>query len=547
MQEGFIMQLSQKRLFWSLWISLIAAGAFTSAEGSTINVPGDYATIQAGLNAASGGDTVQVAAGTYVENLIWPTVNGIKLFGAGRDLSIIDGNNQASVLRFDTPNLIDSTTVVRGFTLTNGNALPPWPYSQGGGIHLFYASPILEYLNIVGNTADDFGGGMYIWGSSSQPVIRYVLIANNTAISHGGVDVAAGEPLFDHVTISGNSPGGFYTSSTHFATLLNSIAAHNVFYDVRVEGDYIQPATLRVGYLDSRQGISTIGFGAIVEYLGPIIEADPEFVNHTAADYHLLPESPCIDSGDPSYALDPDATVTDMGAFYYDQTVPAVNVALTPVSPPIQIGPGGGSFDFDVAISNPESAAQTFDAWIMVRLPTTAWFGPVLGPLELTLPAGGALTRQRNQAVPGGMLAGVYQYQGRLGGYPSEVWSSSGFDFTITGSGTQDAVSSDWVGTGEPFAGQALPAFLPSDLTLKAFPNPFNPSTVARYEIRDASHVVLRVYDTAGREVAGLVDGWRDAGSHEVTFDASGLPSGIYLARLEAEGMVQTQKLVLLK
>jgi len=92
------------------------------------------------------------------------------------------------------------------------------------------------------------------------------------------------------------------------------------------------------------------------------------------------------------------------------------------------------------------------------------------------------------------------------------------------------------------------PELHPSSFALHPFrPNPFNPVTVARYEIRDAGHVDLRVYDTAGREVAALVDGWKAAGTHSVTFDASGLPSGIYLARLEAGDFSQVQKLVLLK
>ncbi|RJP77289.1 MAG: T9SS C-terminal target domain-containing protein [Candidatus Zixiibacteriota bacterium] len=78
-------------------------------------------------------------------------------------------------------------------------------------------------------------------------------------------------------------------------------------------------------------------------------------------------------------------------------------------------------------------------------------------------------------------------------------------------------------------------------------PNPFNPTTALGYELRAASHVTLRVYDTAGREVAGLVDDWRDAGVYEVTFEGTGLASGIYLARLEAGDFTQVQKLVLLK
>jgi hypothetical protein len=91
-------------------------------------------------------------------------------------------------------------------------------------------------------------------------------------------------------------------------------------------------------------------------------------------------------------------------------------------------------------------------------------------------------------------------------------------------------------------------AFHPSSFLLHpCSPNPFNPTTALSYQLSANSLVSLRVYDTAGRLVAELVNGWRDAGDHEITFDASGLPSGIYLARLSADGFTQTQKLVLMK
>jgi len=80
-----------------------------------------------------------------------------------------------------------------------------------------------------------------------------------------------------------------------------------------------------------------------------------------------------------------------------------------------------------------------------------------------------------------------------------------------------------------------------------ASPNPFNPSTVASFELRVASLVSLKVYDTAGKLVATLVDGWRNVGRHEVTFDGSGLASGMYLAKLQAGEFTAAQKLVLLK
>ena len=57
----------------------------------------------------------------------------------------------------------------------------------------------------------------------------------------------------------------------------------------------------------------------------------------------------------------------------------------------------------------------------------------------------------------------------------------------------------------------------------------------------------LAVYDLAGRQVAVLADGLQAAGSHQVSFDAAGLPAGLYLARLEANGHSETQKLLLVK
>ncbi len=78
-------------------------------------------------------------------------------------------------------------------------------------------------------------------------------------------------------------------------------------------------------------------------------------------------------------------------------------------------------------------------------------------------------------------------------------------------------------------------------------PNPFNPTTILSYQLPVASHVNLRVYDTAGRLVTTLVDGWRGAGDHQITFDGSGLPSGIYFAKLKAGDYSQVQKMVLMK
>jgi len=78
-------------------------------------------------------------------------------------------------------------------------------------------------------------------------------------------------------------------------------------------------------------------------------------------------------------------------------------------------------------------------------------------------------------------------------------------------------------------------------------PNPFNPTTVLSYQLQVASEVNLEIYDIQGRQVAKLVNGWRDAGSHEVTFDASGLSSGMYFYKIEAGEFTSVRKMVLVK
>ena len=79
------------------------------------------------------------------------------------------------------------------------------------------------------------------------------------------------------------------------------------------------------------------------------------------------------------------------------------------------------------------------------------------------------------------------------------------------------------------------------------YPNPFNPSTEIRFTMPEAADVRLTVYDALGREVARLANGPMGPGYQHVRFDASGLPSGVYLYRLEAGGFTQTNRMVLLK
>ena len=88
----------------------------------------------------------------------------------------------------------------------------------------------------------------------------------------------------------------------------------------------------------------------------------------------------------------------------------------------------------------------------------------------------------------------------------------------------------------------------PGDFALHGnFPNPFRDQTAIHYELPQAGHVTLRVYDMLGREVIELVNREQEAGRNEIQFDASGLASGTYFYRLNADGVVETQKMVVVK
>ena len=89
---------------------------------------------------------------------------------------------------------------------------------------------------------------------------------------------------------------------------------------------------------------------------------------------------------------------------------------------------------------------------------------------------------------------------------------------------------------------------VPMKLSLAgAYPNPFNPTTTIRVAVPEAAPVKLLVYDLLGRHVETLVDGTLDVGIHDIRFNASNLPSGTYLYRLETSAGSFTKRMVLTK
>ncbi|MDP2208897.1 MAG: T9SS type A sorting domain-containing protein [Bacteroidota bacterium] len=89
---------------------------------------------------------------------------------------------------------------------------------------------------------------------------------------------------------------------------------------------------------------------------------------------------------------------------------------------------------------------------------------------------------------------------------------------------------------------------IPSGLVLSQnYPNPFNPVTVIKWQLANGNYTTLKVYNIVGKEVAVLVNGYKSAGNHQVTFDGSQLTSGMYFYKLQSGNNVKVRKLTLVK
>jgi hypothetical protein len=84
-------------------------------------------------------------------------------------------------------------------------------------------------------------------------------------------------------------------------------------------------------------------------------------------------------------------------------------------------------------------------------------------------------------------------------------------------------------------------------MLLQNYPDPFNSETMLRFHLSKSEFVYLHIYNILGQRLKVLLEGKREAGEHSVVWDASGLSSGIYFARLEVGGYSRTIKMVLLK
>ncbi len=232
------------------------------------------------------------------------------------------------------------------------------------------------------------------------------------------------------------------------------------------------------------------------------------------------------------------------GAAYPDFDITLTYVSGSPVPA------GGGNLNFDVYMANVSGSAQDIDVWLESAFeggtPTTL----VMRHFD-NYQSGWAINRPgMYYPVPGSWAAGNYTFGCKVGVNPGIAWEEDSFPFVKSGSDyVEGFVPFPVAGAPNPFDEVITGGMdLPSEYALLgSYPNPFNPTANISYALPAAGKVMLSVYDVNGRLVNTLVDGSREAGVHEVIFDASNLASGVYIYRLSAGDFSATGKMVLMK
>ena len=234
-------------------------------------------------------------------------------------------------------------------------------------------------------------------------------------------------------------------------------------------------------------------------------------------------------AGESAYSNEAEATTDD------DVTPPADDLVVV-VTPddgdPTIVPENGARVDFDIDITNNGSATVTTDYWGTMTDPNGSE-SESRRVRSATIAPGATFTGTVRMRISRRSPAGTYTIVGHAGDYPTSEASDS-FTAIKEGSSAPDFAK----------AGAEVPTELVLD---QNYPNPFNPSTTIKYGIPEDGVVSIKVYNVMGREVATLVNDWKNAGTYEVSFDASRFSAGVYLFSIDAGGQTIVNRMTLLK
>ncbi len=290
---------------WGPWSSIV----FSVAIIGTINVPADFLTIQAAIDAALNGDTIVVAPGTYTEVLSINAKSVILKSEGGPQVTTITADAGSNVITVTGDNGVPS--VIEGFTIQGGRI----------GILCENSGPSIKRNILTGQNIIDWGA--ISLGGASQAIIGAspATIVNNTIINcaNGAISTFSSvQPTIRNNILAFNSSYAIHRQSTNESTTPHPVMEYNCVFGNGVDYQNITP-----------------GVGVIA--LNPLLNTDNS----------LLAGSPCIDAGDPDPSFnDPDGSRNNIGAISTSTTLVSDTIRVPFDSPTIQAGinavlPGG--------------------------------------------------------------------------------------------------------------------------------------------------------------------------------------------------------------
>ncbi|MBE0571121.1 MAG: T9SS type A sorting domain-containing protein [Ignavibacteriaceae bacterium] len=409
---------------------------------------------------------------------------------------------------------------------------------DGGGITVTGGVVTISECTIGYNKANDGGG---IWINGGSVFLDHCIIEHNICWTGpqrgGGIFAIGGSLTLDHCTLYGNilaiNENGteIYTGGNAAMIIENCIFLNDLSYLI-VFGSTSPASVLYNDFKLLYTSPPYYFFGNVPSGLGALtqinangdscdiyknIYLDPLFEDPGAGNYQITwtnwptpdsTKSPCIDAGDPLFPFDPDGTITDMGVFPFDQSIPVELVSFT-----------AELIDDNVSLKWITATETNNSGFEIQRKSDDVEWGKI-GFVE-----GHGTTTELS----------IYSYSDNLMNIKAKSLSYrlKQIDFNGSFEYSQEIV---------------VEIAVPLEFALgQNFPNPFNPSTKIKYSVPQASKVQIKVFDVLGNEIETLVNEEKDQGVYTVNFDANNLASGLYLYRIQASSFIATKKMILLK